>query len=883
MTEKQSKEESKKEYAKENESEKEEMTEKQSENESQKEKESEEEIKNEKENKMERENEKESKKESEQKSEEEKQTEKLLEKESEKDQENMAEKQSEEEEKKENMYTKEKELEKEEEKQSEKEKEQTPEKEEENKKTNKENTYEPKNTQKINVPSTIIDKTETLTDISSEKSGNSTQLTRLKIESVNQEGCDSTGILTFIISIIGEFPHLNQFALPLINPEGITLSCQLKEIELKCQTDRIINQILISIGETIIKEEDKDLFIVESFSSKEKINCSNALVNKIKEKLSNNFFFRQVSHFKKDDNLYQIFFNLITIVSEKYTSGYNVNLKMNVPINKKINEKIAICTLEKDASPNNGGFVQANFQCSINLTYSEYINTYFQNITISTENEEFNGLDKYDDIFLNPYKTDKEIEKVKNKKQKGEKINELENIIDYYEEEVKFPPRFTIDSVNMDECKNEGIFKFTGRFSDDNLISVRTDLFLGYPLSEAKCEFDKAKKNSKKEIVCKVHDVFKLVEALMLEQKLIKKKNKEMFIINKKYISFDSFQECCNYNDAKTPFVKKKTKANYTFLQISKFIPISNAFTFFMAISKKYSNVAFKKSYKLKTKLIFSSSRLLRNLDEVLNNIEVKCDLIETLQSDYAAGYNCANIDNISGSPFTMKIITRSITDIQGIPEDADPDKLKYNIDYSNLSNLKQVGKIPNAEINRISGENCFMDGQYEIYATLNKNENLLSEYSDVIFRISIPESCSICEINIKNKNVVMICQNEDKFYKSKIIIERQTIQDSEGNILFFIDTYESSNELACDISLSSYNIITEDNDNNDNNSTKVYQYFSKKDNGLSKKAVAAIVVIIVVVIATLIGLVIFYKRRKALIKEKDIGFSDTAIMKFKN
>mgnify|MGYP007038275388 CR=1 FL=1 len=31
---------------------------------------------------------------------------------------------------------------------------------------------------------------------------------------------------------------------------------------------------LISIGETIIKEEDKDLFIIESFSSKEIINTS---------------------------------------------------------------------------------------------------------------------------------------------------------------------------------------------------------------------------------------------------------------------------------------------------------------------------------------------------------------------------------------------------------------------------------------------------------------------------------------------------------------------------------------------------------------------------------------------------------------------------------
>ena len=102
-------------------------------------------------------------------------------------------------------------------------------KKEENKKTNKENTYEPKITKKINVLTIIIDKTETLTDIPSEKCWNIIQLTRLKIESVNQEGCESTRIL-----------NLNQFTLPLINSEEITLSCQHKEIELKCQTYRII-------------------------------------------------------------------------------------------------------------------------------------------------------------------------------------------------------------------------------------------------------------------------------------------------------------------------------------------------------------------------------------------------------------------------------------------------------------------------------------------------------------------------------------------------------------------------------------------------------------------------------------------------------------------
>ena len=132
-----------------------------------------------------------------------------------------------------------------------------------------------------------------------------------------------------------EIPDLNQFTLPLSNPEGITLSCLPKEKELKCETDRIINQSLISIEETIINEGDNDLFMIESFSSNEKINCGNALFNKTEKKLLNNIFFRQVSHFKKVDNLNQIYFNLITIVSEKYSSGYNVNLKMIVPINQK--------------------------------------------------------------------------------------------------------------------------------------------------------------------------------------------------------------------------------------------------------------------------------------------------------------------------------------------------------------------------------------------------------------------------------------------------------------------------------------------------------------------------------------------------------------------
>jgi hypothetical protein len=347
--------------------------------------------------------------------------------------------------------------------------------------------------------------------------------------------------------------------------------------------------------------------------------------------------------------------------------------------------------------------------------------------------------------------------------------------------------------------------------------------------------------------------------------------------MNKKEISFDTNQECCDYNTAKTPYVKNRLKANYTFLQVSKFKPISNAFSFFMAISKKSLNVPFKRSFQLKTKLLFASKRLLRHLDEVIDNIEVKCDLNETLLSDYGAGYNCANSDNISDTPIGMKLITSSINEIQGIPEDADPDKLNYNKDYSNLANLEQIANIPNAEINKISGENCSIDGQYIIYATLNKNENLSSKYSDVTFRISIPESISTCEVSIKELNVVMVCQNEDKFYNSTIITERQTIQDSEGNELFFIEPYESSDEFACDISLlSSNDIPTEDN------SLTGRRFYFKKNNGLSKGAIAAIVIVLAAVVATLIGIIIFLKRKSSLIKEHQNDNSNSTIMNLK-
>ena len=160
--------------------------------------------------------------------------------------------------------------------------------------------------------------------------------------------------------------------------------------------------------------------------------------------------------------------------------------------NKMFNNKNATCILEKDVFVNNDGNKQGNFLCYIKLTHSEYQNTAYENIFVSRENEEINGVLDLEESLLNPYLTDKKIEEVKRKR--NEK-NYIINISDYYEEVIKIPPIFHINSVIMDNCDKTGIFVLQGTFSEDIIISSKFDIILNYPLTEIKCELDEGKRN----------------------------------------------------------------------------------------------------------------------------------------------------------------------------------------------------------------------------------------------------------------------------------------------------------------------------------------------------------------------------------------------------
>ena len=353
---------------------------------------------------------------------------------------------------------------------------------------------------------------------------------KFTIESINQEGCEKTGKLTFTGKISQEILRTIKFTLSLESPEGISLTCNLNGNKLDCETDRTINS-LIKINETNITEYDEIILIIESFTSTVEVKCANAYIEKATSKLSVNIAFRQVSHFKKNDNDHSFSFYLIALISEKLAKGYSLNMIMDIKINGAKTEKNANCILQDDVSPNSGELFQGNFICSVQLSEDEYDNTDFDSISVSKDNAEINGVNDLDETLSNPKKTDELIEDIKRRKENGEEITDLANIVDYFEEKVEVTPLFSISSINIDSCSSTGKFIITGSFSDDIKESIKFDFVLTYPSSEINCQFDEANKNENINITCKSYDAFYKVEKILIEQRLIKKKNREIFII----------------------------------------------------------------------------------------------------------------------------------------------------------------------------------------------------------------------------------------------------------------------------------------------------------------------------------------------------------------
>ena len=692
-------------------------------------------------------------------------------------------------------------------------------------------------------------------------------------ESIEHNNCETTGMFTIIGKMSDKIQEkVPKFVLPLTYPEGTSLTCESNEDQdkLSCKVDRDIKNKTIIIEQTTITQENVKYFTLKSIATQEKLVCSNAILKESLAKINASISFRQVSHFNNDNN--GLSFILIGFVSEKLEQG--VSMSVNVYLNDEKTDRNLDCILENNVDPENGQ-VQGNFLCSAEKSTSDFWNSVdftTASVSLSPNNSNIGGVAELDEISANPAKTDEEIKKIKDKKQNNEAINALSNVIDYYEEETAINT-LNLESIDADKCNTTGKLTIKGSFLDDFEEELNFDLPLVYPNTELKCQINKATANTVIEIICKTKTEFKSVDSIVIEPRIIKKKNKELFLIQGKSFTLNGKRSCEKYDTIRSKTLEQRENSGISFSLVGALEIVNQALEFFLGLARKSEDIPFDAIYTFVTSLMVLTRRNLRTLEEsTISDIPMTCKLNESLIVGLIGGYDCiSDTKNIQGTPLSMKMSTDDIMNIAGI-DNIDLQSITSNdgIDYSNLAFLEKINALPQVYINNINGDSCAENGQYIIYGNISDDSEVEAYYSDIEIIISSTESKGLCEVEInkEKKNLTMICQNSDKFDISQIMIAKSFVKNSTNNFIFVINSYTSPEQFSCDVSLNSVKSTVADNENNN----KYYRYNLKATNtNLSAGAIVAIIIpIIILIIALIIILVLMRKGKLFNKKAKD-------------
>ena len=692
-------------------------------------------------------------------------------------------------------------------------------------------------------------------------------------ESIEHNNCETTGMFTIIGKMSDKIQEkVPKFVLPLTYPEGTSLTCESNEDQdkLSCKVDRDIKNKTIIIEQTTITQENVKYFTLKSIATQEKLVCSNAILKESLAKINASISFRQVSHFNNDNN--GLSFILIGFVSEKLEQG--VSMSVNVYLNDEKTDRNLDCILENNVDPENGQ-VQGNFLCSAEKSTSDFWNSVdftTASVSLSPNNSNIGGVAELDEISANPAKTDEEIKKIKDKKQNNEAINALSNVIDYYEEETAINT-LNLESIDADKCNTTGKLTIKGSFLDDFEEELNFDLPLVYPNTELKCQINKATANTVIEIICKTKTEFKSVDSIVIEPRIIKKKNKELFLIQGKSFTLNGKRSCEKYDTIRSKTLEQRENSGISFSLVGALEIVNQALEFFLGLARKSEDIPFDAIYTFVTSLMVLTRRNLRTLEEsTISDIPMTCKLNESLIVGLIGGYDCiSDTKNIQGTPLSMKMSTDDIMNIAGI-DNINLQSITSNdgIDYSNLAFLEKINALPQVYINNINGDSCAENGQYIIYGNISDDSEVEAYYSDIEIIISSTESKGLCEVEInkEKKNLTMICQNSDKFDISQIMIAKSFVKNSTNNFIFVINSYTSPEQFSCDVSLNSVKSTVADNENNN----KYYRYNLKATNtNLSAGAIVAIIIpIIILIIALIIILVLMRKGKLFNKKAKD-------------
>jgi hypothetical protein len=715
-----------------------------------------------------------------------------------------------------------------------------------------------------------IKKDKVLDYSKTENQGEEKMPATLDIQAINeQEGKEI--IIEGVLS--KEMTSDMKFTLPLTYPEGVVMICSLTKnetlkVEFTCKPDSEIDDEPIILEQMIIKDGPKEVVNFCGFKSEKNITCSNGVLLEAEERVKIPISFRQVSHLVKKDNGLEFFF--AGLISEKKSANFTLTMKIVVVINEIKKEKDAVCTLQNDVEPGDDQ-VQGDFKCEVSLEEDELKEIKIEEteaIQISSNNEEIAGVSELEEEDKSPKATDIAIEEAKEAHKEEKNMTELAECLDYSIEENKrkVPPAFEVLSIMediKDTCHKKGKFRIKGKFSKSINEKMSFMLPLSFPLSKIKCKVHKAAPGEEVEVTCKVQKGFKRVKSFAFEKRMVKKRHKEMVFFKSKKIDIGQPCVCENYNTIKLHTVKERKKANFSFLQLSKFEAVGRKPQFFLALTRR-NKVEFRTmhiSIRVKVRALLNNLRQLQESSDVIDMTST-CTVELTSEGGNAAGLKCLGDKDASGTPILAKLNTDEISDISGLPDDADPSELPNKIDYSNPTNLNLIDGLPTVDIESVNGDKCEDDGSYTIKGKVSSGE--LTDHSNVEIPFGFPDASGLCDVKVKDKDVTMNCKSKDKFEASSIIFESTVIQDSENKEIFQINEFTNPTKFACIVSVDSEDTGAKNSTEPIDDDSTTYNYPTKKksDRGLTGGAIAAIVICSVVVLA-IVGILIALGLRK--------------------
>jgi hypothetical protein len=271
----------------------------------------------------------------------------------------------------------------------------------------------------------------------------------------------------------------------------------------------------------------------------------------------------------------------------------------------------------------------------------------------------------------------------------------------------------------------------------------------------------------------------------------------------------------------------------------------------------------------------YTVSRRLRLLEVKEQEQTATCTPTAT-EPTQAFGVNCEA--DSPGEPNGLEVSDED-PNIGGIPKSADPTKSNSKEDYSNPDTLAKIANLPKVNITEFNEENCADDGEFIITGEKDK-DFAQTNYSSVLVTFSSPDSSALCDVQTEPK-FEMKCHNKDKFSISQIIIEKQVIEDSEGNAIFMLEQAQSQNEFACEVSVNSVlpkNEIPENPE--DDISEGVNRAVKSSSSGLSGGAIAAIIIGSIVALIG-IGIVVWLIKSHAFSRAKP-PYEESTLQNFK-